>query len=89
MYTFEYDSEKSEANLFKHGIDFEDAQLIWSDLDFVEIDAKSTSTDEPRSLIIGYIDGKCWSAVVTYRSSNIRIISVRRARKVEVAIYES
>jgi uncharacterized protein len=40
-------------------------------------------------LVIGRIDGKCWSAVVTYRDGNIRLISVRRARKSEVALYES
>lgn len=87
MYTFEYDNEKSRSNLEKHGIDFIDAQLIWNDPDFIEIQAKSD--DEPRSLVIGYIAEKCWSAVITYRDKNIRIISVRRSRKSEVALYES
>ncbi|MGR8980644.1 MAG: BrnT family toxin [Gammaproteobacteria bacterium] len=87
MYTFEYDNEKSRLNLEKHGIDFIDAQLIWDDPDFIEIQAKSD--DEPRSLVIGYIAEKCWSAVITYRNNNIRIISVRRSRKSEVALYES
>lgn len=39
--------------------------------------------------IFGRIDGKLWSAVITYRSEKIRIISVRRARKEEIEIYES
>jgi len=39
-------------------------------------------------LLIGKIDGKFWSAVVTYRDGNIRIISVRRSRKEEVELYE-
>ncbi len=30
-----------------------------------------------------------WSAIITYRSENIRIISVRRSGKEEVDIYES
>lgn len=55
--------------------------------DFIEIKAKSV--DEPRSLVIGMINGKLWSAVITYREPNIRIISVRRSRNAEVAIYES
>jgi uncharacterized DUF497 family protein len=38
--------------------------------------------------VIGRIDGKHWSAVVTYREERIRIISVRRSRDEEVAIYE-
>ena len=42
----------------------------------------------PRWLVIGRIDGKHWSAVVTYREEKIRIISVRRSRDEEVVIYE-
>ena len=87
MYGFEFDQNKSLLNLDKHGIDFIDAQFIWQDPDFIEIQAKSE--DEPRSLVIGIINGKHWSAVTTYREPNIRIISVRRSRNAEVAIYES
>jgi uncharacterized protein len=39
--------------------------------------------------VIGVIDGKWWSAVVTYRADRTRIISVRRSREGEVALYES
>ena len=53
----------------------------------LEIAAKTA--DEPRYLVIGRIDDKHWSAVVTYRGLNIRLISVRRARTEEVALYES
>ena len=45
--------------------------------------------DEPRFLVIGQIEGKHWSAVITYRGSHVRLISVRRARTEEVAFYES
>jgi uncharacterized DUF497 family protein len=45
--------------------------------------------DEPRWLVIGQINDKYWSAVVTYREQQVRIISVRRSRDEEVAIYES
>ena len=71
----------------KHGIDFEDARELWNDLDLIEIQAKSNN--ESRSLIIGCIDEKHWSAAITYRGDNIRIISVRRSRKSEVELYES
>ena len=53
----------------------------------LEIPAKTD--DEPRYLVIGLIQDKHWSAVVTYRADNIRLISVRRARTEEVALYES
>ena len=87
MNAFEFDAVKSKSNLAKHGIDFLEAQHLWSDPMLLEIPAKTD--DEPRYLVIGFMDGKHWSAVVTYRGTNIRLISVRRARIEEVALYES
>lgn len=87
MHTFEYDQHKSYTNLAKHGIDFIDAQRIWHDPDFIEIQVNSV--DEARSLVIGRVADKHWSAVITYRGANIRIISVRRSRKTEITLYES
>ena len=87
MFIFEFDESKSQANLSKHGIDFVDAQALWNDPRLLEISAKTE--DEPRYLVIGLINGKHWSAVLTYRGANIRLISVRRSRTEEVALYES
>jgi uncharacterized protein len=84
---FEYDPSKSAENKRKHGIDFEEAQELWADCGLVEIPARTT--DEPRWLLVGKIDQKHWSAVITRRAENIRLISVRRSRDEEVAIYES
>jgi len=85
--SFEFDSNKSESNHFKHGIDFVQAQALWNDPLLLEIPAKLE--DEPRFLVIGIIEQQHWSAIVTYRNANIRLISVRRSRKEEVALYES
>lgn len=87
MPTFEFDERKSRMNLTKHGIDFVQAQALWNDPRFAEIQAKTE--DESRFLVIGRINGKHWSAVVTPRSNTIRIISVRRSRVEEVAFDES
>ncbi len=84
---FAFDSAKSNSNKKKHGIDFYEAQALWNDSDFIEIPLKTI--DESRFLVIGRILEKHWSAIITYRSENIRIISVRRSRKEEVEIYES
>ena len=62
-------------------------QALWVDPELIELSVKSE--DEPRFLVIGLIDKKHWSAVITYRGSTIRIISVRRSRKKEVKLYES
>ena len=87
MQNFEFDQSKSDSNFTKHGIDFVEAQKLWNDPMLLEIPAKTE--DEPRYIIIGLIGGKHWTAVITLRNKNIRIISVRRSRKSEVAIYES
>jgi uncharacterized protein len=87
LYEFEYDPVKSQSNKLKHGIDFEEAQSLWSDVERVEIQAISTT--EPRLMVIGQWQQKHWSAIVTYRNQIIRIISVRRSRDSEVALYES
>ncbi len=89
MHAFEFDTEKSAANKEKHGINFIEAQKIWDDPFRLEIPAKTT--DETRFLIIGKIKAKHWSAVITYREAEtkIRLISVRRAREEERALYES
>jgi uncharacterized DUF497 family protein len=84
---FEYDSEKSAENKRKHGVDFEEAQDLWSDRALLEIPARVS--DEPRWVLIGKIRAKRWSAVITRRGENVRIISVRRSRDEEVALYES
>ena len=48
MIVFEYDDDKSQANLQKHGIDFVDAQMLWNDPCLLEIRARTE--DEPSSL---------------------------------------
>ena len=87
MISFEFDPRKSKSNLEKHGIDFVQAQMLWLDPDLLEIPAKTV--DESRFLVIGRIGDKHWSAVITCRDENIRIISARRSREEEVELYES
>lgn len=87
MPIFEFDPDKSAANLAKHGIDFEAAQALWDDTN--KISGLTAYEDEDRWLIVGSVDDKLWCAVVTEREDAIRIISVRRARASEVLAYES
>ncbi len=83
---FEFDVVKSRANKAKHGIDFIEAQALWLDEMLVEIPARIR--DGPRFLVVGSIAGTLWSAVITYRNERVRLISARRSRPEEVAIYE-
>ncbi len=87
MPEYVFDENKSLSNKSKHGIDFNEAQLLWEDADRIIIPAKIF--DELRFLLIGKISSKHWSAIFTIREDRIRIISVRRSRKEEINIYES
>ncbi|NDV63228.1 BrnT family toxin [Puniceicoccales bacterium CK1056] len=78
---FSFDPAKSASNQAKHGIDFEEVQVLWS--------GRLTKTQlsyplEPRSMVVGRINQKFWSAIITQRHEEIRIISVRRSRKNEI-----
>jgi len=83
---FEYDDDKSAANKLKHNIDFDEVQQLWNDEFAFEI--PSNQSNEDRFLVFGKINGKNWTAIITYRDTNIRIISARRSRKIEVDLYE-
>lgn len=82
---FEYDPEKSAANLAKHGIDFADAQKLWHEDRFVEGPAQWPG--EERWMRVARLDGKLWSAIFTVREGRVRLISVRRARLKEEMQY--
>jgi len=83
---FEYDPAKSAANKEKHGIDFEEAKMLWKDDKRVVFDVDSKG--EARTITVGLYNGKMYSAVTTIRGDAIRIISVRRSRDNEVKLYE-
>jgi uncharacterized DUF497 family protein len=84
---FEFDPRKSRSNKKKHGIDFNEAQALWDDLDLIVVPARTS--DESRYLVVGRIGETHWSGVITYREDRIRIISIRRSRDEEIKIYES
>lgn len=85
-YSFIYDVAESETNRYKHGIDFDQAQIIWMDPNRLAFPARSDV--EPRWVVVGRIDGRLWAAVFTQRETAIRIIAVRRARPSEERDYE-
>ena len=83
---FEYDPVQSESNTQKHGIDFEEAEKLWRDDGLVVL--ASAFAQESRYLAIGQIDNVHWTAIFTERGHRTRIISVRRSRSEEKALYE-
>ncbi len=85
---FEYDENKSVINKSKHNIDFKEVQELWNDPYSFELPSPQ-SEDEDRFLVLGRIQFKHFTAIITYRNENIRIISVRRSREKEMKFYES
>ena len=82
---FEYDPNKSQTNKEKHGIDFDEAQLLWLHEDRVVFPAQSDTKD--RNALISMKEEKIWVAFYTMRGPATRLISVRRARKNEEKTY--
>jgi uncharacterized protein len=82
---FEFDPQKSASNAEKHGIDFETAQSLWADPKRVEFVARFK--DEQRHGLVARHNERLWCAIFTIRNENVRIISVRRARTYEEALY--
>ncbi len=82
---FEYDPNKSESNKHNHGIDFDESQALWFDINRLEIQAKCEG--EPRYALIALIKEKLWTAFYTTREGRVRLISVRRSRKGERSLY--
>ena len=83
---FEYDPDKSDANYDKHEIDFEEAQELWEDPGLVEYGLEYGG--ERRFAIVAKLADGYWTAICTMRRKRVRIISVRRATRKEVSLYD-
>ncbi len=79
---FEWDDEKNQINLHKHGVDFTDAAQIFFDENRIERRDEEHSDDEDRWQVIGMVN-EILFVIYTERGENIRLISARRADKKE------
>jgi uncharacterized protein len=84
---FEYDSEKSESNHKKHGLNFAEAQALWDDPSHIIVPARSIT--EERYALVGKLNESLWTCIFTLRGQNLRIISVRKARDEEKEGYHN
>ena len=86
MKKFEWSDSKSSANFQKHGIDFQQAAKVFSDVRAFTY-VSSVASGEERLVTIGQLDGRLVAVVHVRRNDKTRIISARRARKNERAWY--
>ena len=88
---FEWNPEKNEINIKKHGVDFSEAETVFEDERAITIFDEQHSASEERFKIIG-ISRKLREITVCYCYRNgdgiTRIISARRATKTEIKLYE-
>ncbi|HAM51846.1 MAG TPA: hypothetical protein DCP92_14605 [Nitrospiraceae bacterium] len=86
---FEWDPDKAEVNLKKHGISFHEAATVFGDALAITFNDPDHSMREHRFLTFGYsIMNQLLVVVHTERHEKIRIISARRAIRHERKIYE-
>jgi hypothetical protein len=78
--SFEWDTEKANSNVKKHGVSFEEAATVFYDPMSATIDDPDHSAVEARLITIGYsTQNRLLFVSHAERGENIRIISARFA----------
>ena len=84
---FEWDEAKALSNLEKHGIAFAGAVRVFFDPRRIEFKDARRDYGEERFRTIGCVEGVLVLVVYTLRGGNIRVISARRATRLERSLY--
>jgi Uncharacterized protein conserved in bacteria len=85
---FEWDENKAQSNIKKHGVTYEEAIEVFFD-PFYQTGDASVDSAETRDFIIGYtFSQRLLLAVYTERNDRTRIISARPATRAERIVYE-
>lgn len=84
---FVWDIAKAERNAAKHGISFDDAwEFDWAGA--VIVDRSRRLDGEPCQAAIGLLRGRVCTLIFTDRPDGVRLISFRRANRLEERVYE-
>ena len=90
MLKFEWDDNKNQLNIQKHGISFQEAASVFNDDNTILIFDEIHSEHEDRFLLIGFsYRANILIVCRCYRNNNsiIKIISARKATKEESKLY--
>lgn len=86
---FEWDGNKAERNISKHGVSFEEAKTVFDDPLYVDFYDPDHSENEERYLIVGQSSrGRLLIVSYTEREDSIRLISAREVTRTEREAYE-
>jgi uncharacterized DUF497 family protein len=84
---FVWDIAKAVRNAAKHGISFDDAwEFDWAGA--VIVDRSRRLDGELRQAAIGLLRGRVCTLIFTDRPDGVRLISFRRANRLEERVYE-
>jgi uncharacterized protein len=84
---YEWDEGKRAANLRDHGVDFAEARHFDWDTAVVTIDDRE-DYGELREMALGFIGVRLHAMAFTQRGDTVRIISLRKANRVEMRRYD-
>lgn len=88
MASFEWDEEKNQENIEKHGVSFHDAQQAFSDpYRYIFKDDTHSTEKETRYYCLGKVNNKVCTVRFTYRYKTLRIFGAGYWRK-EKKTYE-
>ena len=86
---FEWNEQKAESNLSKHGVSFAEAKTVFEDPLYVDFYDPDHSYNEHRYIIIGEsVQSRLLLVSYTERNNRIRIISARKVTNKERKAYE-
>lgn len=86
---FEWDTAKAVENFHKHGVTFYEATTVFGDPLAITYPDPGHSRGEDRYLTLGIsTDGHAIVIAHTDRAERLRIISARRATRMEQSAYE-
>jgi len=83
-----WDEAKRKSNLKKHGLDFEDAYLVYENPEKCTYDASREGEYRLMDIALAVIKGRLLTLVYTERGDEIRVISYRHASREERKQYD-
>lgn len=86
---FEWDTNKNQSNVKKHGVNFDEAKSVFDDILALVIDDRFHSHSEVREIIVGESSkSRLLYVVFVEREDCIRIVSARKLTTAERRCYE-
>ena len=84
---YDWDAVKNRSNFLKHGLRFEDAEVVFAGPCVTFVDDRFDYGEE-RFVTLGLLAGRVVVIAHTLRDDGTRIISMRRGDQREKAIYQ-